>query len=373
MIQPRPYQRCTRCVMDTSDPDIHFDGEGCCNHCNTLLQHRGEKEAYLATGVQKLEALVHRIQQAGRGKEHDCILGLSGGVDSSYAAYLLKELGLRPLFVHMDNGWNAEEAVLNIKRLADGLKLDYESFVLDWEEFRDLQLAFLRASVVEAETPTDMGIPGALHRIAARHGIKYIISGGNLATEGILPAYWHYNAKDARYLRAIHKRFGTRPLRNFPIFGFKEEAYYKLVHGIRIVYPLNLVPFTKERATTLLVDKLGWTPYGGKHHESLYTRFVQSYLLPVKFGIDYRKATYSSQICDGELTRDEAITFLQQPVYDVARIEGDLNYVAKKLRISREELDAIVALPAKSHLDYPNDEQRLKVIYNLYRRFFPRV
>ncbi len=356
--------------MDTSDPDISFDPHGQCNHCTNLLQMRQKWQAHLADSVRALEILVDTIRKAGRGKSHDCILGLSGGVDSSYCAYLLKELGLRPLFVHMDNGWNTEEAVMNIKGLADKLGFDYESYVLDWEEFRDLQLAFLRASVVEAETPTDMGIPGALHRIAARHSIKYIISGGNLATEGILPAHWHYNAKDARYLRAVHAQFGTRSLRRFPIFGFGEEAFYKLARGIRIVYPLNYVPFTKEGATKLLTEKLGWTAYGGKHHESLYTRFVQSYLLPVKFGIDYRKATYSSQICDNTLTRDEALVLLEQPVYNATRIDADLDYVAKKLRIPRAELDAIIAAPPMTYRDYRHDERRLKVIFAIYRRLF---
>lgn len=368
MIQTAPYLQCTRCVMDSSDPDISFDALGHCNNCRSLLALRGEKEKNLADGSRKLEAMVDKIRSAGRGKAHDCVLGLSGGVDSSYAAFLLKELGLRPLFVHMDNGWNVEEAVLNIRNLAENLGLDYESFVLDWEEFRDLQLAFLRASVVEAETPTDMAIVGALHRVASKRGIKFIISGGNLATEGILPPYWHYNAKDTRYLHAIHARFGSRPLRRFPLFGFKQEAYYKFVRGIRIVYPLNYTPFFKEAAAELLAEKVGWMAYGGKHHESYYTRFVQSYLLPVKFGIDYRKATYSSQICDGTLTRDQALQALQQPIYDVARIDGDLGYVAKKLGISRQELDSIIQESPKTHRDYPNDEAGLNRLYTLYRR-----
>lgn len=359
--------------MDTSDPDIRFDSAGRCNHCTDMLARRKAHAGHTPEAAKKLETLIARAKQAGRGKRYDCVLGASGGVDSSYLAYLLKECGLRPLLVHMDNGWNRQEAVRNIRHLAETLKLDYESFVLDWEEFRDLQLAFLRASVIEAETPTDMAIAGALHRVAARHGIKYIVSGGNMATEGILPAHWHYNSKDSVYIRGVYKRFGRGGrLRRFPFLGWREEVFYKFMRGIRMMYPINYVPFNKEEATQLLVDELGWQPYGGKHHESLYTRFVQSYLLPVKFGIDYRKATYSSQICDGKLTRAEAVEKLKAPVYDPAVVDHDLTYVSKKLCIPRAELEEIITLPPKTYRDYPNDQRWLERLYNLYRRLYPQ-
>lgn len=357
--------------MDTTDPDIVFDDRGYCNHCTTFLaqldkQSLNDEDKKRAT----LDRIIAKIKKHGSNKPYDCVLGISGGVDSSYAAYVLKKMGLRTLLVHMDNGWNAEEAIQNIKHLADQLEFDYESVVLDWEEFRDLQLSFLKGGVIEAETPTDIAISGALHHVAARYGIKYIISGGNVATEGILPKHWHYNAKDMRYLKAIHKRFGTKKLKTFQSFGFIEECYYKLFKGIRIIYLLNYVPFDKEKAMELLIKELSWKYYGGKHHESRYTKFVQSYLLPHKFNIDYRKATFSSQICAGSIGREEALDLLKTPTYNAATINNDLDYVAKKLRIARNELDHIIASPAKTYRDYPNSEKLLTFFYNLYRKLF---
>jgi hypothetical protein len=313
------------------------------------------------------------MKRRGRGKEYDCILGLSGGIDSSYAALLLKQLGLRALLVHMDNGWNAEEAVRNMKKIADLLELDYESYVLDWEEFKNLQLSFLKASVVEAETPTDIAIAGALHKVAAKYGIRYIISGGNLATEGILPRDWHYNAKDLRYLKAIHNRFGKRPLRNFPSFGLFQEGWYKFFKGIRIIYLLNYIRFSKTEAKEILNRQLHWEYYGGKHYESRYTKFIQSYLLPVKFNLDYRKATLSSEICSGETCRAKALEMLQIPVYNPEEVEREKKFIAKKLDVSLSELNEIIQLPPKTYRDYPNNEKTLDFFYRLYRKFFDKI
>lgn len=366
----REYQRCTRCVMDTSDPDITFDDRGHCNHCTDYVQRIGHLTYVGERSDRLLETTVERIRRAGQGRDYDCVIGISGGVDSCYAAYVLKRLGLRLLAVHMDNGWNSDTAVKNIKRVAQLLGIDYQSYVVDWEEFRDLQLAFLRASVPEIETPTDMAIPGALHEAAAEHGIRYVISGGNYVTEGILPAAWHYNAKDLRFLKAVHRRFGTGKLRTFPTFGYLDEAYYKLVKGIRILYPLNHVPYSKSAAMKLLQDELGWQDYGGKHYESRITGFVQSYVLPVKFDIDYRKATLSTQICAGEVTRDEALEELKKPSYDGARVAKEKEYIAKKFELTLAELEEILASPPKSYRDYPNDKRKLELVYRIYRRWF---
>ena len=298
----RPYQQCTRCVMDTSDPEIIFDELGHCNHCNSyfaetaLHSYRGE------SSDRELEAIIRKMRKDGRGRKYDCLLGISGGADSCYAAYLLKQWGLRVLLVHMDNGWDSEVAVKNIKLITEKLGFDYQSFVLDWEEFRDLQLSFLKASVIEAETPTDIAIIGSLHQTADKYGIKYIIGGGNAATEGILPAMWHYDCRDTVFINAVQKQFGTRKLKTFPTCSFWKESYYKFVKGIRMVYPLDYVPFSKQKAVEVLEKEFGWKDHAGKHYESKFTALIHSYVLPVKFNLDYRRATLSSQICAGEVS-----------------------------------------------------------------------
>lgn len=363
---------CTRCVMSDTDPDISFDSEGRCNHCSDYLDRLAHLTYQPGKSERELEALAERIKAAGHRDEYDCVIGVSGGVDSSYTAYVAKNLGLRPLAVHLDNGWNSDTAVKNIKNMATALGIDYQSYVLDWEEFRDLQLSFLRASVPEIETPTDIAIPAALHRVAAENGIRFIIAGGNYATEGILPRAWHYDAKDVRYLKGIHRRFGSGKLGGFPTFGFVNETYYKFVKRIRIIYMLNLVPYSKTEAMKTLQDEVGWEYYGGKHYESKITGFVQSYILPVKFGIDYRRATLSSQICAGETTREEALQILEAPPFDAERVPHEKAYVAKKFGISSDELDAILAAPPKTHRDYPNNEWFLQFVYGVYRRYFSK-
>lgn len=363
------YRICNRCVMDTSDVDIVFDENGNCNHCNNYFDRISKRVYKGEESDRELEQIVAKIKKSGRNKKYDCVIGVSGGIDSSYVAYIAKKHGLRPLLVHLDNGWNSEISVKNIKNLADILEMDYESFVLDWEEFKDLQLAFLRASIPEMETPTDIAIPGALHQLAARYGIKYIISGGNFATEGILPKTWHYNAKDMRYLKHIHKKFGKKKLKQFPVFGAKEEMYYKLIKGMKIIYMLNYVPYKKDEAMNLLQTELGWRYYGGKHYESKYTGFVQSYIMPEKFNMDYRRATFSTQICTGEITRDFAISELKKKPYNAETFQSEKEYICKKFGISVSEFDDILQERAKTYRDYPNAEKRLQFIYKLYMRF----
>jgi len=369
-MQNRDYQVCTRCVMDTTDPEIVFDENGVCNHCTGLFATQAAVAEKKKFGKEHLEPIINKIKKRGRGKKYDVVLGISGGVDSCYTAYVLKKLGLRALLVHLDNGWNSDNATINIKNIACKLNFDYQSFVLDWEEFRDIQLAFLRASVVETETPTDIAIQGALHRVAVKNGVKYIISGGNLATEGILPKMWHYNARDTVYFDHITKTFGTKKVRRFPHFGFTSEFYYKFIKGIKIIYLLNYMDYDKLKATRILKEELGWKDYGSKHHESRFTKFVQSYLLLKKFNLDYRKATYSSEICAGRITREEALLALKRPAYNEEEIQKEKDYIAKKLAISREELENIINLPGKYYYEYPNDEKRLTFFYKIYQKYF---
>ncbi len=369
-MKTREYQQCARCVMDTTDLEITFDERGYCNHCTEFINKRAKYKYQGEASDEALERIVEKMKRAGKNSDYDCVIGISGGTDSCYTAYIAKQKGLRVLAVHLDNGWNAEEAVQNVKNVVRKLGVDYESYVLDWEEFRDIQLAFLKASVPEAETPTDMAIPAALHYYAAKYNVKYVVSGGNIATEGILPPSWHYNAKDMRYFNYIQKTFGQKKVKIFPTFGFEKEIYYKLVKGIETIYLLNYVPYVKEDAMQLLIKNLDWKFYGGKHYESKYTRFIQSYYLYEKFSIDYRRATFSSQICLGDVSREKAIEELKTKPYDPAVVEEEKQYISKKLQISLEEFERIINLPAKWYWDYPNSKEKLRFIYDVYRKLF---
>lgn len=361
------YRECNRCVMDTTDPDITFDSEGRCNHCRDYFDRLANLTYREGASDLERARLVAAMKESGRGREYDCLLGISGGIDSTYAAYTIKRLGLRALCVHLDNGWDSEISVKNIKHTVSKLGFGYQSFVLDWEEFKDLQVAFLKASVPEAETPTDIAIQGVVYRTAAEHGIKHIVSGGNFATEGILPKRWHYDAKDLKYLNAIHKLFGAKKLHGFPVFGYRQGIYYFL-KGIKTVYLLNYVPYSKKSAMQTLERELAWKYYGGKHYESKYTGFIQSFVLYEKFKIDYRRSTLSTQICAGEVSRADALAELSRKPYDALKIKDETEYVCKKLGLTVPEFERIMAEPPKSHLDYPNNQPLLEFIYRSYRR-----
>ena len=370
MWNSREYQQCTYCVMDTTDPDIVFDQNGQCNHCRSFIQKIKALTYQGASSDRQLSELVERIKVAGKNNPYDCLIGVSGGVDSSYTCYLAKNKGLRPLAVHMDNGWNAEEAVKNIKTVCQSLGIDYVSHVLKWEDFKDIQLAFLRASIVEMEIPTDVAIPHALHKVASENNIKYILSGGNMAAEAIMPRSWFYYPKDSKLMKSIHQKYGKKNIKSYPTFDYLDEIYYKFVKGIRIVYPLNHIPYSKPNARSILKSELGWIEYGGVHHESVFTRIVLSYLQPTKFGVDYRKCTLSAEICNNLISRDDALKKLKIPPYDETTIKEEKVYVAKKLGISLEEFEEIISLPPKSYRDYPNNEKLLNLIYSTYRRLF---
>ena len=367
-VAERAYQRCTRCVMDTSDPEIVFDDGGKCNHCaraEMLLKTR--LPAY-RTGEYRLEKIVDRIRAAGKGRPYDCIVGVSGGADSTYVAYLCKQQGLRPLAVHFDNGWNSELAVKNIEGVLRNLGIELFTHVVDWEEFRDLQLSFLKASVPDAEIPTDHAIWALLFRTAARFGVRYIISGTNLSTESILPRSWTYYVTDWKYIRALQRQFGSRRLKTFPHCSMWRFAWYVLARRIRTVSLLNAVEYDKATVAGVLERELGWRNYGGKHHESIYTRFFQSYILPVKFGIDKRKAHLSSLIVSGQTNRTEALLELEQPIADAAFVQEDLAYVAKKFDLDVEQFDELMAQPVHTYRDYPNDSKRYGRVLAMARR-----
>jgi N-acetyl sugar amidotransferase len=351
------YRICERCVMDTTVPDIVFHDDGRCSLCRHYDEVRTKDLFVDAASSKRLEQLIDDIKRAGKGKPYDVLIGVSGGVDSSYVAYLVaKRFGLRAIAVHLDNGWNTELAVDNVERIMKVLNIDLSTRVLDWREFRDIQIAFLKSSISNIEIPTDHAIWAVLVKTAAKMGIKYIIAGNNVVTESIMPESWLYGSKDSRLIRAIHKRFGKVPMRSFPYLTTFDYGYYLLARGIRWVPILNYVPYLKTEAKRVLMDELGWRDYGGKHYESTITRFFHAYYLPKKFGYDLRKSYYSALICSGQITREEALRDLEQPPAPPQLIEQDRSYVLKKLGLTDAEFDAILAAPNKTYADYPNTD-----------------
>ncbi|MEN6383195.1 MAG: N-acetyl sugar amidotransferase, partial [Rectinema sp.] len=302
-----------------------------------------------------LEQLAATIRSDGRQKKYDCVIGVSGGVDSTMVAYTVKKLGLRPLAVHLDNGWDAELAVSNIEKTLNKLGIDLLTHVIDWEEFRDLQLSFFKASVANVEVLTDHAIMAILFKTAARNSIKYVISGGNVVTEAIMPQSWMYDSRDLRHIAAIHEKYGSVPLRTLPHCSLLEYFYYIFIRRIKYVPVLNYISYKKDDAKKLIEKELDWRDYGGKHYESIFTRFFQAYYLPEKFKIDKRRAHLSTLLCSGQITRDDAMKEMERPAYSPELFQQDLEFFIKKMKLSREEWDCIMALPVRTYKDYPSN------------------
>jgi N-acetyl sugar amidotransferase len=355
--QASNYRICARCIMDTSDPDILFDDKRMCNHCTKYFQKVREELFTDSQGQARLERLLGEIKAEGKGKEYDCIIGVSGGVDSTLTAYTVKrKLGLRPLAVHLDNGWNSELAVHNVEHTLKILGIDLYTYVLDWEEFRDLQLSFLKASVANSEAPTDHAIVSILYHMAAKTGVRHILTGSNIVSEGMhLPSTWGYNALDWRQVKGIHRRFGRIKLKSFPHLSAFQLFYYTFVKRFRFIPILNYFHYAKEDAKKMLAAELGWRDYGGKHHDSIYTRFYQAYVTQRKFHFDKRRVHLSNLICSGQMTREEALHQMNQDPYPRNQIIEDEQFVLKKLGLSKDEFEAIMDLPIVSHKDYPSN------------------
>ena len=366
------YHICTRCILDTSDRDIEFDDNGVCNHCrefDTIVQNRGPGSEQ---SQKSLETLCERIRAEGEGKPYDCLVGLSGGVDSSYVAYLAKQYRLRPLAVHFDNGWNSELAVKNIHRIVSTLEFDLQTYVIDWEEFRDLQRSFIKAGVIDIEMLTDHAIFASLFRISRENDIKYILSGVNVATESGMPRSWTWFKQDFRNIKAIHDRFGDVRLKTFPRVGTLKWLYLTFIsRDFHFVDILNYVNYEKEKAMTVLEDKLGWQYYGGKHYESLFTQFYQAYILPEKFKVDKRRVHLSSLIRNGEITRDEALQEMEKPLYDPKLLKAHKEYVLKKLGFSEEEFGRIMREPPRDHDFYPTSQSIIDVLKKIKKMISP--
>ena len=356
--------------MDTTDPLITFNEKGESNHVASFNKEVGVTWFPNEEGRKRLDQLIQQIKKEGRGKEYDCIIGLSGGVDSSYLAYLLKtEYDLRILAVHVDAGWNSELAIHNVENIVKTLNIDLYTYVVNWKEMQDLQLAYLKASVINQDIPQDHVFMASLYATAKKHGIKYFLAGHNHATEGILPDSWFYRSADLKNLKDIHKKHGTIPLKTYPTTGFwKDFIYYPFIYGLKIKRPLNFIPYDKDEAKRVIQEKLNWRDYGGKHGESNFTKFYQNYYLPVKFNVDKRKAHLSSMIMSGLITRENALEEIKKPLYEPLQLQNDIEYIARKLNISVDEFHNIIAQPNKRHQDYENEEAMYIRIRELIRK-----
>lgn len=355
----REYQVCTKCVMDTSDSKITFDANGVCDHCNGFETDVRPNWHPNDAGKAMFRAQIEEIKKTGKGKPFDSIIGMSGGLDSSYLLHLaVTEFGLRPLVFHVDGGWNTDLAVNNIQMLVDKLGLDLYTEVINWEEMKDFQLSFFKAGVPHLDIPQDHAFVATLYHFANKHNIKYIINGGNFATECVRnPKEWLYYGTDMAQLRDIHGQFGTRKLKTYPFSSVLfHKVYLRHIRGVQVVKPLNYLPYTKEHAIKVLSETYGWRPYPQKHFESRFTRFFEAYWLPTRFGYDTRRVQYSSLIQTGQTTREEAIKKLEQPAYDPATIDEDFEYIATKLGITVEELRHYHTMPKKTYKDYKNQE-----------------
>jgi len=363
-------QICRRCVMNTTDPGIYFDKNGVCNHCHEYDLAVAARIFPEKIAKQKLGALVKQIKSDGRNKSYDCVIGVSGGIDSTYVAYLVRQLGLRPLAVHLDNGWNSELAVKNIERVLRKLKIDLHTHVINWKEFRDLQLSFLKASTPDSEIPTDHAIVSLMWHSAARIGVKYIISGCNVRTESHLPQAWSQGHLDWGYILKVHQQFGRRPLTTFPHTNFFSCHRYRFTR--QWIDVLNYVDYNKKEAKELMAKELGWCDYGEKHFESIYTKFFMGYILPNKFGFDMRRVHYSSLICSGQLLREEALEKLSEELYPYEQLEQDKKYVIKKLGLTLEKFDEIMNLPPKKCSDYSSygrllESRQYRILRTVYK------
>lgn len=361
----RNYQICTRTIMDTSDPGIVFNQKGESDYCTNFDEHIKPNWHTDERGHNELMRMAEKIKSERKGKDYDCIIGLSGGLDSSYTAYIAKEkMGLRPLLYHVDAGWNTEQAVSNIEKLATGLDLKLHKEVIDWEEMKDLQVAFLKSQIADQDLPQDIAFFSALYKFARKNKIKYVLTGANYSTECCRePLEWGgYPGIDKTLMSDIHKRFGQIKLKTFPVVDILVyKLYYRYVLGMQVFKPLNLVPYIKEEAEQELEQKFGWQKFQHKHHESRFTRFYENYWLPRKFGYEKRRAHFSSLILTNQMTREEALERISKPELDEDFLKQEFVYVAKKLGLNVEELQNIFDGDNKTFRDYKNKKTLIDI------------
>lgn len=360
MVKTVSYRQCVNCILDTKDdPEITFNKDGVCNYCTSYINKYVVNAPSEAEKRRQLDAAVLKIKSAGKGKKYDSIMGLSGGVDSSYLALVAKRLGLNPLLVHFDNGWNSELAVQNIEGIIRTTGFDLFTYVVDWNEFKDLQKSYIKAGVLDWEIPTDHGFYACLYNQAYKHGIKYVLTGHNYQTEAILPNAMRWSKMDVANIRDIQARHGSRKLKSFPMLGFFKYSWYLFMRKLERVNILELLEYNKDKAKEEIKKEFGWRDYGGKHYESIFTRFYQGYVLKEKFGFDKRKAHLSNLILSGQMSREEALAEIKKPAYDPDLLAQDFEYVAKKFDMSPEAFRSLLNEPIKSHLDYKSYETGL--------------
>ena len=374
------YQICAKTIMDTTDPGIEFDENGISDYYHNFHKNILPNWHTNEQGEQELMKIAEKIKKEGIGKDFDCIIGMSGGLDSSYAVYIAKKkMGLRPLIFHVDAGWNTQQAVSNIEKIVDGLGLDLFTEVINWEEMKDLQVAFLKSQIADQDLPQDYAFFSALYQFARKYKIKYVLTGSNFSTECCRePEEWGgYAGIDKSLVNDIHKKFGKIPLKSFPIVDILVyKLYYKYLLGMEVVKPLNLVPYIKEDAEALLHEHFGWEKFLHKHHESRFTRFYEDYWLPRKFGYEKRRAHFSSLILTNQMTREAALERISKPELSEQFLTQEFEYVANKLDLSVEELTAIFDGENKTYHDYKNKKSMIglgaKVMrfFGLERRLF---
>ena len=364
----KSYQICSVSVMDTTDPEITFNEDGVSNHVLEYQEYLENIKPDKQKANELKSQMLKELQQAGKHKDYDCIIGLSGGVDSSYLAwYVTKVLKIRPLIVHVDAGWNNEIAVHNIENIVKILNLDLHTVVLDCSEIRDLQLAFFKSSHANIDVPQDHAIIKCVYNVAREFGIKYIINGNNMSTESILPLSWGYDASDSILIKDVHKKFGTKPLNNYPLLSFFQKfIYYPRIVQIKSFSPLDWIDYNKEDAKKFLIKELNWRDYGGKHYESRFTKFFQAHYLPSKFNFDKRKAHLSSLIVSGQITREQALIELKEPLYNKVELQNDIDFFIKKLGITLEEYNEIMETPPRFYYQYANSEKLINRIRKVY-------
>jgi len=370
-MKDRSYRICVNCIMDTSDPGIEFNNDGVCEYCQNFNDIILPDWNYGSNKLDELQRSADRIIKAGKGKDFDCIIGLSGGLDSSYTTYVAKEMmGLRPLLFHVDAGWNTDQAVGNIEKLVDGLSLDLYTEVVNWEEMKDLQLAYLKSQVPDQDKPQDTAFFSALYKFARKYKIKYILTGGNYSTECCRePEEWGaYPGIDKMLTMDIHRKFGSHPLKSYPIVDLLiYKAYYQYILGMKVFKPLNFVPFFKSEAERLLNERFGWEPFQHKHHESRFTRFFEDYWLPIKFGFEKRRAHFSSLVMTGQMTRDEALDRISRPEMDDKFMKNEFEFIANKLGITVDQLQQILDGENKTFSDYRNKYSLIRVGFNVLK------
>lgn len=358
-MKPRIFQICSNCVMDTTDSKIQFDENGVCDHCHAFWSDVKPNWHPDETGYSKLKEIVHKIKIDGKNRDFDCIMGMSGGADSSYMLHIaVKEFGLRPLVFHVDGGWNSKIAVNNINVMIEKLNLDLYTEVINWEEMKDFQLSYFKSGLPNIDVPQDHAFIAVLYNFAEKYDIKFILNGGNYSTECVRnPMEWLYYGTDMAQIRDIRNKFGTIPLKTYPFSSvLRHKFYLRFIKNLRVVKPLNYVPYIKSEAMKFLEKEYGWMPYPQKHFESRFTKFYEGYWLPKKFGYDTRKVQFSSLILTGQMSRDEALEILSSPALDDDEARNEFEYVATKLGISTAELQSYFDAPNKSYKDYKNQE-----------------